>query len=101
MDPDLDPKLDLEMDPDLDQQLEKNDGSGSVSESALKQCESETLDISTVSISNLIKCIGTLWKIKLVWDMEAPILLICIKVNQHKVDVAVLRQALARALPPS
>ncbi len=46
MDPDPDPKLDLDMDPDLDQQLEKNDGSGSVSGSALNQCESGTLDIS-------------------------------------------------------
>jgi hypothetical protein len=44
MDPDLD--LDLDMNPDLDQQLEKNYGSGSVSRSALNQCESETLDIS-------------------------------------------------------
>ncbi len=90
-----DPELDTDLDPDLDPQLEKcwirihiksmrNWNSGCKYLLQIKQMHWYTLE-------------DWAW----IGYGSTNFLLICMKVNQHKVDVAVLRQALARALPPS
>ncbi len=90
---------DPDLDPDLDQQLEKNYGSGSVSGFSLNQCGSETRE---TSIYRYLKLWYTLEDWAWLGYGSTNFWLICtLKVNQLKVDVTVLRQALARALPPS